>query len=215
MTRVDTKQRILDVAEVEFADHGYAAASLRRIIGAAGVNLAAVHYHFKSKEGLLEAVLLRRAGPLNEERLRLLDRSEAKAGKAGASIEQIIEAFIGPPMRLVLSPGGEGRAFGKLVGRLHAESGDHFFPIMKKHFASVSQRFRGALRKACPKLPDEELFWRIYCVAGAMSHTLTHWHHLEAMSGGVMKTNNVEVAIERMVRFLAAGFRVEPKRKRK
>src|SRR5262245_62123867 len=101
MSAIATKQRILDVAEVQFAEHGYAGASLRGIIAAAHVNLAAVHYHFRSKEALLEAVLLRRAGPLNEERLRLLDALEAQAGNGGAPVEGIIEAFIGPPLHLV------------------------------------------------------------------------------------------------------------------
>ena len=71
MSATDTKQRILDVAEQMFADQGFAGTSLRSIIAAANVNLAAVHYHFKSKEALLEAVVLRRLGPLNQQRLDL------------------------------------------------------------------------------------------------------------------------------------------------
>src|ERR1022692_2401549 len=72
----DTKERILDTAERLFAKQGYAATSLRGIIAEAGVNLAAVHYHFHSKEALLEAVILRRSVPANRERLALLDRFE-------------------------------------------------------------------------------------------------------------------------------------------
>src|SRR5689334_17719654 len=117
---LDTKQRILDVAEQQFADHGFAGTSLRRIIAAANVNLAAVHYHFHSKEALLEAVLMRRMVPLNEERAVLLDELERKASEDGVSLEEILAAFLGPPMRLILNPSGEGKLFGKLIGRLHS-----------------------------------------------------------------------------------------------
>src|SRR5437868_10883477 len=111
----DTKQRILDVAEQLFADNGFAGTSLRRIIAAAEVNLAAVHYHFRSKESLLEAVLMRRMVPLNDERLALLNQLEQEARGEGADLEEILVAFIGPPMRLILNPSGGGKVFGKLI----------------------------------------------------------------------------------------------------
>jgi AcrR family transcriptional regulator len=207
MSALATKQRILDVAELQFAEHGYAGASLRGIIGEAHVNLAAVHYHFRSKEALLEAVLLRRAGPLNEERLRLLDALEAEAGNAGAPLEGIIEAFIGPPVHLVFTTSGEGKIFGKLVGRLYAESGEHFFQMIKKHFATIALRFSVALRKACPELSEEELRWRFHCMAGVMAHTLLHGDHMDVFSDAKRKEQDVNVVMDRLVRFLAAGFR--------
>src|SRR5262245_5865161 len=148
---VDTKQRLLDVAERMFAEHGYAGASLRSIINQAGVNLAAIHYHFKSKEALLEAVLIRRFAPLSAERLALLDRCEAEAGKQGPALEAVVQAFMGPPMRMILAS-DEGRLFGKLVGRLYSESGPFFAEITKKHFGPVAQRFRAALERALPGL---------------------------------------------------------------
>ena len=92
----DTKIRILDAAESLFAEHGFAATSLRAITRHANVNLAAVHYHFGSKEGLVEAVFSRRLGPLNQERLELLDAVEARGGE----LEDVLRALIGPALRL-------------------------------------------------------------------------------------------------------------------
>jgi hypothetical protein len=149
---------------------------------------------------------MRRAGPLNQERVRLLAECDARAGKSGPPVEKVLEAFIGPPMRLILNPSGEGRIFGKLVGRLHAETGEMFSEIARKHFTPVSRRFGSVLQRVFPKLPEEELYWRIHCVCGAMAYTLTQWDQLQTMSGGMLKTNDVESAIKRMVRFLAAGF---------
>jgi AcrR family transcriptional regulator len=207
MLEGDTKLRILDVAEQHFAEQGYAGASLRGIIAAAGVNLAAVHYHFHSKEALLEAVLVRRIEPLNLERTRLLTECETRAGKPGPAVEDILDAFIGPPMRLILNPSGEGRIFGKLVGRLHAETGEMFSQIATKHFTPVARRFAGVLHRTFPRLPEEEIYWRIHSVSGAIAHTLTHWDQLQMISDGMVKTGDGASAIKRMVCFFAAGFK--------
>ncbi len=71
-----TRERILDAAEELFAEKGIVATSLRVLTKAAGVNLAAVHYYFGSKEALLDAVLERRAEAVNLERLASLARLE-------------------------------------------------------------------------------------------------------------------------------------------
>jgi AcrR family transcriptional regulator len=204
---MDTKQRILEVAEELFAEHGLAGTSLRRIIADAGVNLAAVHYYFRSKESLLEAVIVRRTAPLNEERLTLLDRVEREAGRGPASLEDILQAFLGPPIRLILNPTGEGRIFGKLMGRLHSETNICFLEIAKKHFGEVSQRFRAALQAAVPDLPEDDLNWRVHFAMGAMAHTLIFWDRLEVVSHGRLKTDNPDTVIPRLVGFIAAGFR--------
>jgi AcrR family transcriptional regulator len=204
---VDTKQRILDVAEQLFAEHGFAGTSLRRIIADAGVNLAAVHYHFRSKESLLEAVIVRRTAPLNEERLRLLDEVELDASEAPATLEEVLQAFLGPPIRLILNPSGEGRIFGKLMGRLHSETNVCFLEIAKKHFGVVSQRFRSALGRAVPDLPTDDLNWRIHFAMGAMAHTLSFWDRLEAVTEGRLKPTDSETVIPRLIGFIAAGFR--------
>src|SRR6266436_9898623 len=75
----DTKQRILDSAERLFAEYGFAGVSLRAIIADAKVNLAAIHYHYRSKEALFDAVILRRLEPINDERLALLDQYQRTA----------------------------------------------------------------------------------------------------------------------------------------
>jgi len=80
MSHTDTKDRILDVAERLFAEHGFANTSLRSITAEAGANLAAVNYHFQSKDALIQAVFARRLGPLNQARLEMLDAAEARAG---------------------------------------------------------------------------------------------------------------------------------------
>ncbi len=201
-----TKDRILDAAERLFAEQGYSATSLRSIIAIAGVNLAAVHYHFHSKEALLEAVVLRRSIPANQERLALLDQSEHEAGNQSPALERVIEAFVAPTFRMARDPASGGMVFMRLLGRLHAE-GDLLPGILMAQFREVMERFGAALRRALPDLPEEELFWRLNFAIGALAQTLRGGSKdLEAISDLSISFNS-EMALERLVAFLSAGFR--------
>ena len=113
----DTKQRILDVAEQLFADNGFAGTSLRRIIAAAEVNLAAVHYHFRSKESLLEAVLMRRMVPLNDERLALLNQLEQEARGEGAELRSDHAVAVRGAQGVLISAAARQKASGKQLAR--------------------------------------------------------------------------------------------------
>src|SRR5512147_3203644 len=94
-----TKDRILDTAESLFTEHGFEATSLRQLTAAAGVNLAAVNYHFGSKEELFQAVLTRRLDPMNQERIDLLARYEREAGSKPLTCEKILSAMLIPALR--------------------------------------------------------------------------------------------------------------------
>jgi len=202
----NTKERILDTAERLFAAQGYAATSLRSIIAEAGVNLAAVHYHFHSKEALLEAVILRRSVPANQARLALLDRFEKEAGGNPIPLEKVIEAFVAPTFRMSRDPESGGMVFMKLLGRLHAE-GDLLPRILASQFGDVLQRFGSALRAALPDLPLEELFWRLNLAIGALAQTLRGGSKALETISDLSFPFNSETALERLVAFLSAGFR--------
>ena len=192
---LDTKAKILDTAERLFAERGFGATSLRRIIGEAGVNLAAVHYHFRSKEALLDAVLERRLEPVNRERLTLLDEFEKAAGEGPLEVEGVLVALIAPPLRLRREAAYS--TFVKLMGRILAE-GD--LATMRRHFGATIDRFTRALHRALPDLPREELMWRAHFSVGCIAHTLLH-------SGVEVLGAPGEVTTESLVAFLAAGFR--------
>ena len=201
-----TKERILDTAERLFAKQGYAATSLRGIIAEAGVNLAAVHYHFHSKEALLEALILRRSVPANRERLALLDRFEKEAAGNPPSLERVIEAFVAPTLQMSRDPQTGGIVFMKLLGRLHAE-GVLLPRILTSQFGEVLERFGAALRAALPDLPPEELSWRLNLAVGALAQTLRGGSKdLETISNFPLSFDSENI-LERLVAFLSAGFR--------
>ena len=153
---IDTKQRILDTAERLFGERGYDAVSLRHIIGDAGVNLAAVHYHFGSKEDLLDQVVLRKIGPVNESRLALLDQAEKEAAGGPVAMETILRAFMMPTVEVAR----KSPQFAKVMGRVVAEG--HIERIAAQHFRPMVERFLKAMARSRPELSREELGWRVY-----------------------------------------------------
>ena len=203
--KLDTKQRILDSAERLFADNGFDSTSLRTIIADAKVNLAAIHYHFHSKEALIDAVILRRLEPINRQRLEMLDACEQAAGDGGPSLEAVIEAFLAPPFRLASDYQG-GTSFARLMGRI-LTSEKSLVPRFKQHMSEVLRRFPQALQRAMPELPRQELFWRLQFAGGAMAFTLLRGKDLEALTEGLCDTSDTEPTIRRLVAFAAAGFR--------
>ena len=195
MTQADTKSRILDAAEGLIAAQGYGATSLRQIIAEARVNLASVHYHFGSKDELLDELVLRKAGPVNDERLAMLSEFETRAGGSPVPVEQVLIAFLEPPFReRERSP-----RFVRLMGRMYGEG---LMPrLIQKHFQPLVARFYGSLRRSLPDLPEEELMWRIHFLIGAMAHSMF------GPPDGCSHATSFEALLKRLVTFVAAGMR--------
>ncbi|QQC64916.1 TetR/AcrR family transcriptional regulator [Paraburkholderia ginsengisoli] len=167
----DTKSRILDAAEALFIECGYEAMSLRQITSRAEVNLAAVNYHFGSKESLIHSMLSRRLDQLNEERLKLLDRFDAMLG-ARLTCEHVLGAMFIPALRLSRDPRVGGKAFLRLLGRAYTDPSSFIRDFLNGHYASVAVRFFDAFQLALPHLPREELGWRLHFAIGALSGVL-------------------------------------------
>ncbi|MDQ2694919.1 MAG: TetR family transcriptional regulator [Pseudomonadota bacterium] len=204
----ETRERILDAAEALFADHGFADTSLRAITGRAGVNLAAVNYHFGSKEALIQEVFVRRLGPLNREQLRRLARLE----EAGCpALEQVLEAFIAPAMELYLDAHQGGARFIRLLGRTYVASSLALRDFIHHQYSDVLERFLALLRRVLPQLPEQELCWRMHFLLGAVSYTLGGTDIMKITAGCDLcdPADNREV-LERLIPFLAAGFRAVP-----
>jgi AcrR family transcriptional regulator len=187
---IHTKVKILDAAERLIAEQGYAGTSLRQIISEAGVNVASVHYHFGSKEELLHELVNRKAGPVNEKRLALLDRYAAESGNSPVLIEKTLEAFLTPMVEVA----GRNPQFVRVMGRIYAEG---LLPaVLESNFKVVQLRFTAALRAALPDLTDEEFGARIQFMIGVIAHTMC------SASG-----RGFETRVEWLIRFLAGGFK--------
>ncbi|MBI5083180.1 MAG: TetR/AcrR family transcriptional regulator [Acidobacteria bacterium] len=201
-----TKDRILDAAERLFAEHGFQATSLRHITADAGVNLAAVNYHFQSKESLILAVLIRKLEPVNRRRLELLDELEARQGDSAASLEEVLRAFLQPVLE-AKAAGVELAAFPRLLGRIYTEPGAWIEKLIPRVFGEVMGRFKAAFAAALPGAEPVEVAWRIHFAIGSMAHFLAAGKLLELISMGAADESDAAGALERLVVFTASGMR--------
>jgi AcrR family transcriptional regulator len=202
-----TKDKILDAAERLFAEHGLAATSLRAVIKHAGVNTAAVHYHFGSREGLVEAVLVRRATPVNKERLRLLDEVEARSKGGSLPLESILEAFVAPVVRAKAGCSRTRGVFRQLLGRAITEAEPEHRDMMHRIFGEVIERFTAAFARALPGLPVEELYWRMHFMVGAMALGIAVRNIHPASKDPRDDRLDSELLLRRLVDFLSGGLR--------
>src|SRR4029079_13555351 len=196
-----TRESLLDAAEELFAERGIPAASLRAITERAAATLAAVHYHFGSKQGLVRAVFDRRLAPLNRERLALLERCEAEGG----GVEEVVRAFVAPIF--LMGKEAHESAFAQMMARAYSEPSDEVREIVASQFSDLIDRFVQVLALHLPELPVEEIFWLLLCVARVMAHTLSCGPLLASYSRGRCAITRPEEAIDHLVTFLAAGFR--------
>lgn len=209
MATRSTKQRILEAAEQSFAESGIAATSLRHITARAGVNLAAVNYHFGSRDALIEAVYERRLQPLNAERLERLERLERRAGGKPLPLGEIIRAFIEPVLRISRDPALGGPLFVRLLGQSYTETSARFERFFTGQYRVVLERFAAALSRSLPHLEPEELYWRLHFMIGATAYTIADSYLLRLIAGSE-HVEDVELTIARLEPFLIAGFRAPP-----
>jgi AcrR family transcriptional regulator len=204
---VATKDRILDAAEALFMEHGFEATSLRSITAAAGVNLAAVNYHFGSKEELFQAVLMRRLDPMNQERVALLDSLEQAAAPGPVPCEQILSAMFAPALKLARDPERGGKDFLRLLGRAYADPAPFIRRFLSAHYAAMIARFKAAFARALPELPPKELSWRLHFIMGALSYTLAGTDALKLFAEITpADAGNDEMLLRRLAPFLLAGL---------
>jgi len=203
-----TKDRILDAAEALFMEHGFEATSLRSITAAAAVNLAAVNYHFGSKEELFQAVLTRRLDPMNQRRVALLDRFERDASPEPLSCERIIVALFVPALELARDPERGGKDFLRLLGRAYADPAPFIRHFLSEQYAQMIARFKTAFGRALPHLPKKELSWRLHFIMGALSYTLAGTDVLKLIAElSPKETTNDEILLRRLAPFLLAGLK--------
>lgn len=202
----DTKERILDAAEELFANNGITGTSLRVVTRTAGVNLAAIHYHFGSKERLCQEVFARRIAPVNRERLRRLDEIEAAAGGDTPPVDKIIRAFLDPVLHLKRDMAGREEILLRLIGRFYTEPAELVQSIVREQFEATGRRFVAALSRALPQLPPKEVYERLQYVIAMLSHIHTSLAGIEVLPEYGRDRADDVAAFERLCAFAIAGM---------
>lgn len=201
-TQFSTKDRILGAAEELFAQHGFTGTSLRQVTSRADVNIAAVNYHFGSKENLVNEVFRRRMDDMSAQRLAALKTAvEQHPGE----LEPILAAFVEPALALAQDRHGGG-AFVRVVARAYAEKNDALRKFLSDHYGHVLRDFAKAIAACMPGLSKEELYWRLDFLAGSLTYAMADFGLIKRPSG-VSESAHRERAARELIRFAAAGFK--------
>jgi AcrR family transcriptional regulator len=199
-----TRTAILAAAERLYAERGFGDVTLRDIVAEANVNLAAVNYHFGSKDELIAELFVSRSLALNRERLRELRAAEDKGG-GRADIDAILRALVGPTLRGCLGPEQERSTAARFMIRASIESVPPIRRIKNREIDHL-RKFASAMRRAMPGRADAELYWGLHLALAMAHHTIRESERLTKLSEGQCDLNDVEGVIARVVSVAAMAL---------
>lgn len=203
---IETKNKILNAAEELFSLHGFSGTSLRDIHSLSGVAPSLCHYHFGSKEDVLQAVVDRRADANQRAILGLLDSYRHKFNEGPIPVEALVEAYVRPILEQHLSRGNGWRNYTRLMAFLHSES-SHLQPRVQVHkYDQVVDQFIEELRKSMPHANESILHWGVYFLRSSVINLLLDTRLVDDQSAGLCDSGDVEEAIQNLQRFFSSGF---------
>ena len=207
MGQSDTVDRILDAAEELFAERGFSETSLRMITGRAKVNLAAVNYHFGSKNALIQAVFARFLTPFCLSLEAAFDRLEDEAGGGHPSLEALLKAMTETAVEMPSKHDRSIAIYMRLQGLAYTQSQAHLRKFLEQEYSRTFTRFMRLLKEATPQLSAVERYWRIQFMLGATAFTMSS---SEALTDILRNKLGVETPINdivaQLVPFLASGM---------
>lgn len=195
-----TRERLLNIAEQRFGEGGYEGTSLRAITVAAAANIAAVNYHFGSKEALLRAAVTRAMSPVNTERRRRLDLLEAIGPP---TVEQLIRAFVEPGLDLILRRGERGPVVARFIGRVAFDPSRRIRDLYSAEADPVEERYLAALQAALPGAAPESVAFGYLNMLGLLA---LHQSRALSPAPGTEQVEDPGRLAEDLVAFLVAAF---------
>ena len=167
---------------------------MRKITQSAGTNLAAVNYHFGSKQALIVAVFRRRLDALNQARLNRLDQALNHADSP--QLEAVLDAFVSPAIALAHSTAADGQRFMRILLRAFADRNEQLRRDLSAEYAHVMRRFAEAIHDALPGASRATVRRHLDFIVAALTHTMAESH-----------INDGPAIASDLVRFAAAGLR--------
>ncbi len=201
-TQFSTKDRILGAAEELFAQHGFVGTSLRQVTSRADVNIAAVNYHFGSKENLINEVFRRRMDEMSRQRLSQLEQASKDRPE---ELEAVLAAFVEPALAVARDRQG-GAAFIRVIARAYAEKNDGLRQFLSEQYGHVLREFARAIAQCVPGLEKEQLYWRLDFLSGALTYAMSDFGLIKRPAG-VSEVAHRKRAADELIRFAAAGIK--------
>lgn len=204
----DTRQRILNTAAELYATVGYEAMSLRALTEAAGVNLAAVNYHFGSKKSLIVTLVRESITPMNNERVRMLGLIAEQYSRTTPPIEAIIDAYLRPLFQMAGAEQEQQVRFLRMIGRVLTEPEDFWKRFEEgSSFCAVTAQFIQAVQQALPELERREVEWRFFFMVSTLIGSFIQCRHATNNCGCSLAQSDLSEMLERMTAFITHGCR--------
>jgi AcrR family transcriptional regulator len=203
--REESRERILDAAEELLARRGYDGVTMREIATASGADTSLLHYYFDNKAGLFDAVIARRAGLVNETRQASLD-DYAASHQGRMTATGVLRAYLEPTFGFMLSGDPGNQNYGALIAKLNSTAMGGDVDTTHTPFDPVVEQLIELLAEVRPEVSRADLYWYYHFVSGAISLSLAQTGRIDALSGGLCRSDDFETILDRMVRVLGHGF---------
>lgn len=211
MANGNTVDKILDAAQELFAERGFAETSLRMITSKAEVNLAAVNYHFGSKEALIQATFARFLTPFSREFREQLERYVSQVGEENVDIAHMIAVLAASAQVVAERHQQDVSVFMRLMGLAYAQAQGHLREYLKQHYSDVFKPFMRLLKTSCPEMKPIEWFWRIHFVLGTLAFIMSSVDSLQAMAANDLSVDSqFQDMIGYLATFVSAGLQAAP-----
>ncbi len=201
--RAQSLEQILDAAEYLFSRNGFHGVTLRDVAARVGIHTTLLHYYFKDKTNLFEAVFARRAGITSGRRMAALEEYEREAGDS-PTVEGALHAFLDTDLDLYHQGGESWMNYAAFCARV--SNTPEGAKLMDAYFDPVVLKLVEILKRALPDYSEEDIFWSYHFVTGALMNTLARTGRIDQVSGGRCHSDDFPAVRERMARFMAAGF---------
>jgi len=196
-----TRTLILDAAERIFGEHGFDGASMREIAQAAGVAQALLHYHFRNKETLYEAVFERRASTIRAVRERRLEKLFGREDPV--ALEDVLAVLFMSLEELLGARRGDLRYYVQMLADVTTSTDPRSTQIMKRLYDPTAERFIEALRRVLPELSQERAVWAYLFAIGARMQA----HAPTDRASRLGAARRATAPYRLLIPFVAAGIR--------
>lgn len=192
------RDRILWAAETEFAQHGFSGTGMKAVATSAEVAQGLIHYHFKDKEGLYEAVIEQRSALINAGRISELDKLDLSSPNA---LTEVFMAFFTPP----LGQEGGGATFARIFGAL-AVGLQRDRVLVKRYYDPTAKRFIAAIKAAAHGASDADAAWGYLLALGSLVAVVGRDDRLDRLSNGNATLAENAALVRRLTAFAVGGM---------
>lgn len=211
----ETQIKIIEAAEIEFAEMGYGGASIREITKRAGVNVAAINYHFGSKEVLFKELVRYRIEPINRLRIDLLEKALRENDSKPLPIEKVVDFVVRPLLSKMVRERGSDFRFMRAMGKAMAEERSFMKELHQEILKEIIAKFSKAIADSLHQPGFEKISYGMHFLSCCMLGIMMQHTRLQFISGGKIDLHDTENLANHLVAFISAGLKavskVDPK----